>query len=66
MGQQETRDEYFKKGMLIHSHGKRTPGNDEMDDREKKALDEENQRPWGRKEFPQERIAQRAKDGGNK
>lgn len=61
MGQKETSDAWFKAGHWFRRNDNQRGANEGLSRREIKALEEENMRPWGRREFAQQRVINRAK-----
>jgi hypothetical protein len=61
MGQQETYNEWFRRGMWLGKSDSQRGKNEGLSDREIRALNEENSRPWGQKMFAEGFISDRAK-----
>jgi len=60
MGQKETSDAWFKKGYWFGRSDPERGANEGLSKREIRALAEENNRPWGRKQWAKDHVSKRA------
>jgi hypothetical protein len=60
MGQNETRDAWFRAGTWLSRRDNARGANEGLTRREIKALEEENTRPWGRSMFASASVSRRA------
>lgn len=66
MGQHETKSAWFKAGHWLPGRDNERGANEGLSRREIKALEAENSRPWGRKEFSKAAVSDRAKKAQRK
>jgi hypothetical protein len=64
--QEETRESWFKKGHVLARRDEERGANEGLGKRERKALSEENTKPWGKSWWAEDAIKKRARDAGHK
>jgi hypothetical protein len=66
MGQKETKDAWFKAGHWLSRRDNERGHNEGLSARERKALAEENRKPWGKSWWAEDAVKNRAKDAQKK